>query len=128
MDLKKEVVHDWIQTAENTDQGMLLWTRNEPSVCLKKAGDVLTTYATISFSSTMLHAFSCWMLRTYGKHYFTRTNAADMMNLTESICIGYCLHITSWSLRSVNVVSAVRGEYKGYRWTEEFLLVNDKKT
>jgi hypothetical protein len=30
----------------------------------------------------------------------------------------YCSQITSWSLRGVNVLSAVRGEYKACRWTE----------
>jgi hypothetical protein len=37
-----------------------------------------------------------------------------------------CPQITSWSLRGVNVLSAVRGEYRACRWTEDFLLVSDK--
>jgi hypothetical protein len=39
----------------------------------------------------------------------------------------YCPQITSWSLRSINVFSAVRGEYKACKWAEEFLLVSDKE-
>jgi hypothetical protein len=42
--------------------------------------------------------------------------------------MGYCPQITSWSLRGVNVLSAVRGEYEACRWTEDFLLVSDKET
>jgi hypothetical protein len=40
----------------------------------------------------------------------------------------YCPQITSWSLRGVNVLSEVRGEYRACRWTEDFLLVSDKET
>jgi hypothetical protein len=40
----------------------------------------------------------------------------------------YCPLITSWSLRGVNVLSAAWDEYKACRWTEDFLLVSDKKT
>jgi hypothetical protein len=29
-----------------------------------------------------------------------------------------------WSLRGVNILSAVRGEYRACRWTEDFLLVS----
>jgi hypothetical protein len=36
--------------------------------------------------------------------------------------------ITSWSLRGVNVLSAVRGECKACWWTEDFLLVSDNLT
>jgi hypothetical protein len=36
-----------------------------------------------------------------------------------------CPHITSWSLRSVNVLSAVWEEYRVCSWTEDFLLVSD---
>jgi hypothetical protein len=32
------------------------------------------------------------------------------------------------SLRGVNVFSAVRGEYRACRWTEDCLLVSDKET
>jgi hypothetical protein len=31
------------------------------------------------------------------------------------------------SLRGLNVLSAVRGEYRACRWTEDFLLVRDKR-
>jgi hypothetical protein len=40
----------------------------------------------------------------------------------------YCAQITSWSLRSVNVLSAVRGKYKACKWTEDFPLVSDSLT
>jgi hypothetical protein len=30
--------------------------------------------------------------------------------------------------RGVNVLSAVRGKYKACRWTEDFVLISDKKT
>jgi hypothetical protein len=40
----------------------------------------------------------------------------------------YCPQITSWSLLGVNVLSAVRGEYRACRWMEDFLLVSDKET
>jgi hypothetical protein len=33
-----------------------------------------------------------------------------------------------WSLRGVNILSAVRGEYNACRWTEDFLLVSAKVT
>jgi hypothetical protein len=33
-----------------------------------------------------------------------------------------------WSLRGVNILSAVRGEYRACRWTEDFLLVSTKMT
>jgi hypothetical protein len=33
-----------------------------------------------------------------------------------------------WSLRGVNILSAVRGEYRACRWIEDFLLVNAKVT
>jgi hypothetical protein len=35
---------------------------------------------------------------------------------------------TTARLRGVNVLCAVPGEYKPYRWTEDFLLVSDKET
>jgi hypothetical protein len=38
----------------------------------------------------------------------------------------YCSQITSWYQRGIIVLSAVRGEYKACRWTEDFLLVSDK--
>jgi hypothetical protein len=39
-----------------------------------------------------------------------------------------CPLITSWSLRDINVLSAVREEYRACRWTEDFLLVSDKES
>jgi hypothetical protein len=40
----------------------------------------------------------------------------------------YSRQTMRWSLRGVNILSAVRGEYKACRWTEDFLLVNVKVT
>jgi hypothetical protein len=40
----------------------------------------------------------------------------------------YCPQIMSWSLQGVNVLSAVRGKYRAYRWMDDFLLVSDKET
>jgi hypothetical protein len=47
--------------------------------------------------------------------------------LLHSAC-DYCPQITSWSLRGANVLTAVRGEYRAWRWKEDFLLVSDKET
>jgi hypothetical protein len=41
--------------------------------------------------------------------------------------VGNCAQITSRTLRGVNVLSAVRGEYIACRWTKDFLLVSDKR-
>jgi hypothetical protein len=38
----------------------------------------------------------------------------------------YSRQTTRWSLRGVNILSAVRGEYRACRWTEDFLLVSAK--
>jgi hypothetical protein len=40
----------------------------------------------------------------------------------------YCPQTASWSLRGVNVLSAVRGEFRACRWKQDFLLVSDKET
>jgi hypothetical protein len=40
----------------------------------------------------------------------------------------YSRQTMGWSLRRVNILSAVRGEYRANRWTEDFLLVSDKLT
>jgi hypothetical protein len=42
-----------------------------------------------------------------------------------------CLYSTQtmrWSLRGINILSAVRGEYRACRWIEDFLLVSAKVT
>jgi hypothetical protein len=38
----------------------------------------------------------------------------------------YSRQTMRWSLRGVNILSAVRGEYRACRWTEDFLLVSAK--
>jgi hypothetical protein len=38
----------------------------------------------------------------------------------------YSRQTMRWSLRSVNILSAVRGEYRACRWTEDFLLISAK--
>jgi hypothetical protein len=40
----------------------------------------------------------------------------------------YSRQTMRWSLRSVNILSAVRGEYNACRWTGDFLLVSAKVT
>jgi hypothetical protein len=40
----------------------------------------------------------------------------------------YSRQTMRWSLRGVNILSAVRGEYRARRWTEDFLLVSSKVT
>jgi hypothetical protein len=40
----------------------------------------------------------------------------------------YSRQTMRWSLRGVNILSAVRGEYRAGRWTEDFLLVSAKMT
>jgi hypothetical protein len=40
----------------------------------------------------------------------------------------YSRQTMRWSLRGVNILSAVRGEYRACRWTEDFLLVSAKLT
>jgi hypothetical protein len=40
--------------------------------------------------------------------------------------VTYRPQITSWSLRRVYVLGAVRGEYRACRWTDDFLLVSDR--
>jgi hypothetical protein len=40
----------------------------------------------------------------------------------------YSRRTMRWSLRGVNILSAVRGEYWACRWTEDFLLVSAKVT
>jgi hypothetical protein len=40
----------------------------------------------------------------------------------------YSRQTMRWSLRGVNILSAVRGEYRACRWTENFLLVSAKVT
>jgi hypothetical protein len=40
----------------------------------------------------------------------------------------YSRQTMRWSLRGVNILSAVRGEYRACRWTEDFLLVRAKMT
>jgi hypothetical protein len=36
----------------------------------------------------------------------------------------YSRQTMRWSLRGVNILSAVRGEYRACRWTQDFLLVS----
>jgi len=40
----------------------------------------------------------------------------------------YSIQTMRWSLRGVNILSAVRGEDKACRWTGDFLLVSAKVT
>jgi hypothetical protein len=40
----------------------------------------------------------------------------------------YSRQTMRWSLRGVNILSAVRGEYRACRWTEDFLFVSAKVT
>jgi hypothetical protein len=40
----------------------------------------------------------------------------------------YSRQTMRWSLRGVNILSAVRGEYRACKWTEDFLLVSAKVT
>jgi hypothetical protein len=40
----------------------------------------------------------------------------------------YSRQTMRWSLRGVNILSAVRREYRACRWTEDFLLVSAKVT
>jgi hypothetical protein len=42
--------------------------------------------------------------------------------------INYSRQTMRWSLRGVNNLSAVRGEYRECRWTEDFILVSAKLT
>jgi hypothetical protein len=40
----------------------------------------------------------------------------------------YSRQTMRWSLRGVNILSAVWGKYRACRWTEDFLLVSAKMT
>jgi hypothetical protein len=40
----------------------------------------------------------------------------------------YSRQTMRWSLRGVNILSGLRGEYRACRWTEDFLLVSSKVT
>jgi hypothetical protein len=49
-------------------------------------------------------------------------------NMIRQLCGVYSRQTMRWSLRGVNILSAVRGVYRACRWIEDFLLVNAKVT
>jgi hypothetical protein len=59
------------------------------------------------------------------KAHSVRYDTHDVSAVGSTLVFRYCPQITSWSLRGVNVPSAVRGVYRACRWTEGFLLVSD---
>jgi hypothetical protein len=46
----------------------------------------------------------------------------------RSRSVDYSRQTMRWSVRGVNILSAVRGKYRACRWTEDFLLVSAKVT
>jgi hypothetical protein len=63
-----------------------------------------------------------------------RTPLQQMINMSTTLPetsihhFYYSKQVMRWSLRGVNILSAVRGEYNACRWTEDFLLVSAKVT
>jgi hypothetical protein len=101
--------------------------------CSRPSHTLATTVARLIFKKKTILQRSMWHARErpYFGHVAQRAQIVSYGSKPSYYPSGshnYSRQTMRWSLRGVNILSAVRGQYRACRWTEDSLLVSAKVT